>query len=368
MLTRGNYTVWALKMKACMDAHGIWVAVSPKDPKAVVEEKKDKMALAVIYQGIPEDILLSIAEKETAKEAWEAVKVLCQGAERVKTARIQTLRSEFEAMIMKEGESLDDFCLKLNGLVINIRTLGDEMAEAYVVKKVLRAMPHKFLQITSAIEQFGDLEKMSIEEVIGSLKAHEERLRGQPDASGGTNQLLLTEEEWRRRIRRRVNCCLQGRTGLNDCKKPKRDKEQREEANMVQVPDDEPALLLTECDEGEKNVMLINEEKVSPKINKGAGEVVSNLWYLDNGASNHMTGQKSKFKELNEEIKGQVKFGDGSLVQIKGKGSIAIQCKTGDERILHDVYYIPALCSNIISLGQMAEEGYKISMNGDFLW
>ncbi|XP_074359819.1 uncharacterized protein LOC141699913 [Apium graveolens] len=199
MLTRGNYTVWALKMKACMDAHGIWVAVSPKDPKAVVEEKKDKMALAVIYQGIPEDILLSIAEKETAKEAWEAVKVLCQGAERVKAARIQTLRSEFEAMIMKEGESLDDFCLKLNGLVTNIRTLGDEMAEAYVVKKVLRAMPHKFLQITSAIEQFGDLEKMSIEEVIGSLKAHEERLRGQPDASGGTNQLLLTEEEWRKK-------------------------------------------------------------------------------------------------------------------------------------------------------------------------
>ncbi|XP_074362998.1 uncharacterized protein LOC141703361 [Apium graveolens] len=259
-------------------------------------------------------------------------------------------------MIMKEGESLDDFCLKLNGLVTNIRTLGDEMAEAYVVKKVLRAMPHKFLQITSAIEQFGDLEKMSIEEVIGSLKAHEERLRGQPDASGGTNQLLLTEEEWRKKDKE------------ENCKKPKRDKEQREEANMVQVPDDEPALLLTECDEGEKNVMLINEEKVSPKINKGAGEVVSNLWYLDNGASNHMTGQKSKFKELNEEIKGQVKFGDGSLVQIKGKGSIAIQCKTGDERILHDVYYIPALCSNIISLGQMAEEGYKISMNGDFLW
>ncbi|XP_074361297.1 uncharacterized protein LOC141701567 [Apium graveolens] len=199
MLTRGNYTVWALKMKVYMQAHGIWEAVTPKDPNDAIEEKTDKMALAAIYQGIPEDILLSVAEKETAKETWEAVKVLCQGADRVKQARIQTLKSEFESMSMKDSESLDDFCLKLNGLVTNIRALGEDMAESYVVKKVLRVMPQKFLQITSAIEQFGDLEKMTIEETVGSLKAHEERVRGPSETSGETGQLLLTEDQWRKK-------------------------------------------------------------------------------------------------------------------------------------------------------------------------
>lgn len=77
---------------------------------------------------------------------------------------------------------------------------------------------------------------------------------------------------------------------------------------------------------------------------------------------------KIKFKELNEDITGQVKFGDGSLVLIKGKGSISVKCKNGDERVLNDVYYIPSLCSNIISLGQMVNEGYKITINGEFLW
>lgn len=88
--------------------------------KAKVEEKTDKIALAAIYQGIPEDILLSVAEKKTAKEAWEAVKTMCLGAERVKKARIQTLKSEFESMSMKETEALDDFCMRLNGLVTTI--------------------------------------------------------------------------------------------------------------------------------------------------------------------------------------------------------------------------------------------------------
>lgn len=95
---------------------------------------------------------------------------------------------------------------------------------------------------------------------------------------------------------------------------------------------------------------------------------MSNLWYLDNGASNHMTGQRSKFKDLDENVTGQVKFGDGSIVHIKGKGSVAIKCKTGEERILQQVYYIPSLQSNIISLGQLSEDGYKIILNGEYLW
>lgn len=152
MMSRSNYTTWSLKMKVFMQAHGVWAAIEPTHPKKVIKEKTDKMALAAIYQGIPEDILLAVAEKKTAKETWEPVKTMCLGAERVKTARVQTLKVEFVSLSMKETESLDDFCLKLNGLVTNIRALGEEIQETYVVKKLLRAVPAKFLQIASTIE------------------------------------------------------------------------------------------------------------------------------------------------------------------------------------------------------------------------
>ncbi|CAH9056331.1 unnamed protein product [Cuscuta europaea] len=65
---------------------------------------------------------------------------------------------------------------------------------------------------------------------------------------------------------------------------------------------------------------------------------------------------------------GLVKFGDGYGVQIKGKGSILFQFKGGKQRLLTEVYYIPALRNNIISCVQLAEGGNKIVINGDHLW
>lgn len=120
---------------------------------------------------------------------------------------------------------------------------------------------------------------------------------------------------------------------------------------MNRVEDDEPALLLAEYSGTNEDLMLINEEKVVPKLKQNNEQVESNLWYLDNGANNHMTGQRSEFKELDENVTGQVRFGDGSTVDIKGKGSVIFSCKNAEERTLDEVYFIPMLRNNIISLG-----------------
>lgn len=124
----------------------------------------------------------------------------------MRKAEVQTLKSEFESLQMKDTKSIEDFYMQLSALVTNIRTLGEGIEEAYVVKKLLRNVPLKFLQITSAIEQFGNLETIKIEETVGSLKAHEERVKGHMENNGG--QLLLTKEEWKKRDNSEGNLLL----------------------------------------------------------------------------------------------------------------------------------------------------------------
>lgn len=64
---------------------------------------------------------------------------------------------------------------------------------------------------------------------------------------------------------------------------------------------------------------------------------------------------------------GQVRFGDGSTVDIKGKGSILFKCKNGEELIFNEVHYIPTLRNNILSLGQMSENGNEFVLKGNYL-
>lgn len=139
---------------------------------------------------------------------------------------------------------------------------------------------------------------------------------------------------------------------------------------MAQVDDDEPTLLLAKCVKEEGVVMLTDENKalhgILSKEDKKTKE--TNLWYIENGASNHMTGSREKFTDLDETVTGLVHFGDRSSVKIEGKGCVMMLCKNGEERCLFDVYYIPSLCNNIISLGQMSEDGNKVVLKGDYLW
>ncbi|GJW91647.1 hypothetical protein Tco_0169200, partial [Tanacetum coccineum] len=102
-----------------------------------------------IYQGIPEDLLLSLVEKKTAKDAWETLKTMFIGEDRVKTAKVQTLKADFETLNMKDMEITDDFAMKVNNIISNIQALGEKVEEAYVVNK----------------QHY--LDNMTVEEVIG---------------------------------------------------------------------------------------------------------------------------------------------------------------------------------------------------------
>jgi hypothetical protein len=91
------------------------------------------------------------------------------------------------------------------------------------------------------------------------------------------------------------------------------------------------------------------------------------VWYLDNGASNHMTGDHHKFRSIDNIVSGKVRFGDGSAVEIHGRGSILFQGPSSDQWLLNDVYFIPKLKSNLVSLGQLTEIGHRVVMDDDLI-
>jgi hypothetical protein len=91
-------------------------------------------------------------------------------------------------------------------------------------------------------------------------------------------------------------------------------------------------------------------------------ECPDSVWVLDTGANNHMTGTQSTLTYLDNNVRGTVWFGDGSYVEIQGLDSMVMQGQHQEDKVLTDVYYIPKLKSNIISLGQLEERGCEVSL------
>jgi hypothetical protein len=103
--------------------------------------------------------------------------------------------------------------------------------------------------------------------------------------------------------------------------------------------------------------------KLRPRTDRDARK-----WVLDTGVTNHMTSVRSAFAHLDTNVGGTVRFGDGSVVEIEGRGSIIFVLKNGEHRTLAGVYCIPRLVANIVSLGQMEEAGYHIDLYDGALW
>lgn len=143
-----------------------------------VDPKKKKQALAFLFQAIPEEMVLQMASYTNPKQVWDGLKTRYLGVDRVRTARVATLKRELEGLRMKEGEKIDNFVTKLSGLASKARSLGYEIEEGDLVKRLLDSMPKSFLQIVASIEQCFELDSMLFDEAVGRLKAYEERIKG----------------------------------------------------------------------------------------------------------------------------------------------------------------------------------------------
>lgn len=84
-------------------------------------------------------------------------------------------------------------------------------------------------------------------------------------------------------------------------------------------------------------------------------------WLLDTGCSNHLSGNKELFSNLDESFRNIVKLGDNSKLQVLGKGKITIRLKDGSLNYISDVLYVPSICKNLLSVRQLAEKGYDLN-------
>ena len=170
MLTSTNYTVWAMRMKVLLRVHKVWEAIKPGTDK----EEKNDFATVLLFQSVPENLILQVGEQSSPKEMWEALKSINLGADRVREARLQTLMNDFERLKMYDSDSIDTFSGKLSELASKSASLGQSIEEPKLVKKFLNSLPRsKYIMLVASLEQMLDLNSIKYEDIVGRFKAYE---------------------------------------------------------------------------------------------------------------------------------------------------------------------------------------------------
>jgi hypothetical protein len=197
-LTKTNYTEWAILMRIALQGASLWEAVDTGEAK----ERQEHQALGAILKSVSLDMVSALAAGDNAKIAWDMLKTMRTGDNRVCEARRQKLRKEFDGMAFKSGESVEDFSMRISSLVSELQSLGDSTTELDAIQKTLRVVPKRYSQMACSIEMLLDLSTLSIEELSSRLAASEGRSAPEQDDAG---RLIITAEEWATRAAERAS-------------------------------------------------------------------------------------------------------------------------------------------------------------------
>ncbi len=82
----------------------------------------------------------------------------------------------------------------------------------------------------------------------------------------------------------------------------------------------------------------------------------NNVWYVDSGASNHMTSHEEWFRDTKDlKTPGFVETGDDTTHPITKIGKVSLSMQDGQTKYLKDVFHVPTITKKLVSIGQMVE-------------
>ena len=115
-------------------------------------------------------------------------------------------------------------------------------------------------------------------------------------------------------------------------------------------------------DKSNANVAQKADEDEESAFSVSSSKTYSDKWILDSGCSYHMCPNKHWFSSFEELDGGVVLMGNDNACQTKGIGTIRLKMHDGTIRRLTNVRYILDLKKNLISLGVLDSDGYKVTL------
>lgn len=326
---RENYEEWAFAVENYLILEGM--------EKCIMQDgdANDAKAKAKIILTIDPSLFVHIKAETTTKGLWSKLKKLFD--DNGFTRRIGLLRNLI-SIRREDCESMNQYVTSLLETSQRLNNSGFKISDEWIGSLLLAGLPEKFEPMIMAVEHSG------IELTADAIKS---KLLDMEDGNGkdvASTSSAFATKGWQ----------------------PKKNQLSNVKSNV------KPNVRCHKCKQlGHYKNQCENTQK--SKESKGSnafsavflsGNFNSTDWYVDSGASCHLTSKKdwllntTKQQQVDEII-----IADKSKVPVEGCGDVQITTVVGDtehEISVNGVLYVPNLATNLLSVSQLLTKGNKV--------
>ena len=391
-LTDENYHAWSIRAKAGLQQKRCWKAVDPGFGTTMTdtESELNEKAISFLFLIVSDFHLEDVGDLTRAKDVWKALEVTHTSFGLLH--KIMFLR-ELLNVVKTDDTSVQDYVSSIQGLGRKVSKAGINLEDNVIAIIILMGLPQEQYEgFVRSLEREED--NLSVKVVKTKLLLEEKRMKR--DAERDSAVALVSRNNYQRDERKTFaedrkgpeitsrepflcfNCG--GRNHISRyCKKerkkpefPKAGKSDRERYENTKKKEataykaskkTAAAACVHDVNETTREERMSGKHRVLMTGNTSDGRD-QHRWILDSGCTNPMTPYKDIMDNIvhaSGNVESANKYGDP--LQIQGKGSATLKMTElcgGYDIKLSEVYYVPSLSDNLISVSYLEKHGLKV--------
>lgn len=357
-----NWNIWKFQTTVLLRGNGWLDIVEGKcvKPQAADQkpawETKDAKAQTMLVTRMTEEVMLHIITCTSSAEMWRKLQSVYE--QKTETS-VHIIQQRFFQFKYEKGIAMSVFLSKIQEMQNQLKQMGEDISDKFVITKVLMSLPNEFKHFVSAWESAPD-DKQTIDNLVARLLIEEERLKEKNEDLEQTS----SSSAFVAKNKKPVKCYKCGKTGhyQSDCKSNKNNSEDNVNKNNCFYCG-KSGHYIEQCrfrkhkEKSSKNKTKNNAFLVS----NASYEIHESKWLVDSGASEHMCRDRALFTSIASTSEKSVIVGNGAVISVLGCGQMAVQVSNGTkwiDTVIDNVLYVPELKTNLFSVNRATDRGY----------
>ncbi|KAG6385352.1 hypothetical protein SASPL_154185 [Salvia splendens] len=327
LVGHNNYKFWRICMEAYLQGQDLWELIAgaetevPRDvPENAESRRKWKIkcgkALFALRTSINKEFIDHVRDVSSPKEVWQALENVCT---KKNTARLQLLENELA--MLTQGDT------------------NEKISEARLRRYLISGLRKEYGPFVTSIQGWSN--QPSVEE-LENLLCNQETLAKQIAKNLGSDVVLFSKGKSNKML------------GLQTREMMKKRDKGKSPTNVACTNDGDDKIEWDQC---------FTVEAIKGKAGDAHVKYINNKeeWIIDSGCSHHATENDTLFSEMcDHHGERLVVTADNSTHPVAKEGDVTIDVvgnPTAKSVKLHDVYHVPGLKRNLVSVTQITDSG-----------